>query len=146
MISQIMLKGAVIALLNKEYGLPCYGLEVQEGYETPSFFVQLIPVDVNAVTVNAIENEYLFSINYFQETKSEEDMLNVAWNIQRALGMKLKVDDRSLDVSDYSYDFIGEKSDVLQITFKVSFLDTPGREETQPSMGTVTFQTGLEDI
>lgn len=146
MITPVNIKAAIIKLLKDKYkDIHCYGIDVKEGMIQPSFFIELIPTDISTHTVNTIQNDYLLYITYFTEKKSEVDALNKAFEIQNLFWMKLKVMDRYINVTEYSFDFIGDDSDTLQISVSLSYVDTYGREEKQEPMNNVNFNTKMEE-
>lgn len=146
MITPVNIKSAVIKKLKDKYkDIRCYGTDVKEGLIMPSFFIELVPTNISSQTVNTIQNDFLLYITYMTEKKSEVDALNKAYEIQNLFWMKLKVLDRYINVTEYSFDFIGEDSDTLQILVSLSYVDTFGKEEKQPFMNNVNFNTEMEE-
>ena len=61
-----------------------------------------------------------------------------------AFGLKVKVNDRYINVSDFEYDFVGEKSNILQMSLNVSFMDEIKKEETHQLMKELGVNQRLE--
>ena len=69
MISVVELKKALVDVIRSKYGksYKYYGIEVTEGYEKPSFFTQIVPVEMENVTTNFADSAYSFVVTYFQK-------------------------------------------------------------------------------
>ena len=146
MISIVDLKAALNGVIQNKYGnsYKYYGNEVTEGYVKPSFFTQLLPVQLGNVTTNFSEKRFSFIITYFQKKVDEADALTKVDELMEAFGLKVKVGDRYVNVSDFEYDFIGEKSNILQMSLNVSFLDGIKKEETHQLMNELGLKQRME--
>lgn len=115
---------AVNKLLRNRYqGFKIYGNDVAEGFDKPSFFVNLIPLNLSNESVNYTKNTYSIKVTYFQNTKNEIDNLSKADEIRALFGFHLKVCDQLCHITDFSYDFVGKDSDILQITIDIEYVD-----------------------
>ena len=122
-------------------GYRFYGAEVTEGYEKPSFFTQILPEKMENETKNVRSNVLMFVITYFQKEVDEADMLKKAKEIRNAFGMKVKVGDRYITVTDFDYDFMGSDDNILQMRITVSFYDQiPRKERIRPVIGKVKIR------
>lgn len=122
------IKAAVNKLLKTKYqGYKIYGKEIREGYDKPSFFVEIIDNGNHAKTKNIAEGSFGILITYFQTKRSEEDALKKADEIKRLFGMYLEIGERKLLVKDYSLDFIGEFSDIPQISVDFQYTENTAR-------------------
>lgn len=146
MISIVDLKNALVNVIENKYGksYKYYGNEVTKGYVKPSFFTQLLPVNLDNVTTNFSERKFSFIITYFQKDVDEEDALTKVSELMEAFGLKVKVNDRYVNVSDFEYDFVGEKSNILQMSLNVSFMDEIKKEETHQLMKELGVNQRLE--
>lgn len=131
------IKKAMIQVMKELYpkGYRFYGAEITEGYEKPSFFTQILPVAMDNETKNLRNNVLMFVATYFQKETNESDLLKKAHEIRMAFGLKVKVLDRSLNVTDFDYDFMGNDDDILQVRVTVSFKEQIEREEQHPLAG-----------
>lgn len=127
------IKAAVNRLLKMKYqGYKIYGKEIREGYDKPSFFVEIIDNGNHAKTKNIAEGSFEILITYFQAKRSEEDALKKADEIKQLFGMYLEIKERKLLVKDYSLDFIGEFSDIPQISVDFQYTEnTAGSAENE---------------
>jgi hypothetical protein len=107
-----------------------YGHEVTEGYKTPSFFVDLIPKSILKESINYKKNTYTITITYFQSTANEIDNLTKADEIKELFGYHLTIDDRKALITDYSYDFVGENTNVLQVSIDIEYFEANERVDT----------------
>ena len=146
MISIVDLKAALNGVIQNKYGssYKYYGIEITEGYEKPSFFTQLLPVNLNPITTNFSEKRFSFIITYFSKKVDEEDALTKVSELMDAFGLKVKVKDRYVNVSEFEYEFVGEKSNILQMSLNVSFMDEIKKEETQQLMNELGVKQRLE--
>ncbi len=116
MIQRTDIYTAVNLLLKSKYpSYKTYGHEVTEGYKKPSFFVDLIPRGISNESINFKKYAYTIMITYFQETVDEIDNLKKVDEIQELFGYKLRVKESLFNITDFSYDFVGEFTNVLQI-------------------------------
>lgn len=139
-------KKALIDVLKKVFGkkYKYYGIEVSEGYEKPSFFTQMIPISMENETTNITSSAYSFVITYFQQKIDEADALEVFSKIREGYGLKVKIGDRYINVTDVDYDFVGEKSNILQVTVNVLFKDKIEKEETAQIMKQMEIKRKME--
>ncbi|MGN6713423.1 phage tail terminator family protein [Anaerocolumna jejuensis] len=118
---------AVNARLKTKYNYRTYGQEVAEGYDKPSFFVNLIPKIISNESVFYKRFAYTISITYFSDKTGEVktiDSLKKIDEIQELFGNNLKIKEGvSINLSDYSYDFVGNDADILQISIDTEFYD-----------------------
>ena len=117
-------------LLKMKYPYKIYGKEVKEDFETPSFFTEIIDKGSGAETRNFAKGGFTVKIIYFQDEKNEEDQLEKVDEIKELFGMAFHVGSRYLTVGEYSHDFIGEYSDILQISVDFDYKENTVREDT----------------
>lgn len=103
---------------------------MREGYDTPSFFVEILNKGSKAQTKNFAEGGFTIKIIYFQEEKNELDQLEKVDEINELFGMIFCIGERKLTVGEYSHDFIGEYNDILQISIEVDYIENTRRKET----------------
>lgn len=121
-----------------------YGIEVVEGYVRPAFFTQLRPVSMEDANLNSTENILTFYINYFQKRPDEADILRKVDEIRKLFRHCVKIGDRAVDISGFSYDFIGSDKNILEISFDLSFFGKWEKESTETLMESVLANTSLE--
>lgn len=109
-----------------------YGKEIKEGYETPSFFTEIVDRGSRAETKNFASGGFTVKITYFQKVKNELDQLKKVDEIKDLFGLIFFVGKRRLAVGEYSHDFIGEYSDILQISIDIDYKENTKKEDTAP--------------
>ena len=62
-------------------------------------------------------------ITYFQQTADEIDNLKKVDEIQELFGYKLRVKESLFNITDFSYDFVGEFTNVLQIRVDFDYME-----------------------
>lgn len=130
MIKLLDIYTAVNQLLKTKY--PTYkihGHKVIEGFSTPSFFVDLIPVAMSNETYNYKRYAYTIQITYFQKTVNEIDNLQKIDEIQDLFGYKLAVLDRKITVTDFDYNFVGDNTNRLQFLIDIEFYQQIERQD-----------------
>lgn len=126
-------------------GYHYYSMAVSEGMKRPCFFTQLKPVDMSSVNYNTRNNDMTFYITYFQEEIDEEDMLDVIQSLRDLFGLDVKIGDRYIKVSDFSWDFVGTERNVLEISVSLNWMDEiEHNRNTQPLMETAVINQKLE--
>lgn len=109
-----------------------YGKEIKEGYITPSFFTEILDKGSRAETKNFAEGGFTIKITYFQKEKNELDQLKKVDEIKDLFGLIFFVGKRRLVVGEYSHDFIGEYSDILQISIDIDYKENTKKEDAAP--------------
>lgn len=107
-------------------------MEIKEGYDTPSFFTEIVDKGSRGNTQNFASGGFTIKITYFQDHKNELDQLEKVDTIKELFGMVFKVGDRRLTVGDYSHDYIGEYSDILQISVDIDYKENTQKEDNAP--------------
>ena len=121
---------AVNALLKSKYPYKIYGKEIKEGYNAPCFFIEIVDKGSRAETKNFIGGGFTLKITYFQNIKNELDQLEKVDEIKDLFGLIFCVGERKLTVGEYSHDYIGEYSDILQISIDIDYKENTEKEET----------------
>lgn len=109
-----------------------YGKEIKEGYETPSFFTEIVDRGSRAETKNFASGGFTVKVTYFQKVKNELDQLKKVDEIKDLFGLIFFVGKRRLVVGEYSHDFIGEYSDILQISIDIDYKENTKKEDAAP--------------
>lgn len=124
---------AVNELLSTKYPMyKIYGKEIKEGYTAPSFFTEILDKGSRANTKNFVSGGFTVKIIYFQKEKNELDQLKKVDEIKNLFGLIFFVGERRLLVREYSHDFIGEYSDILQISIDINYKENTKKEDTAP--------------
>lgn len=117
----------------QENGYSVVASEVQEGFERPVCFIEVLPVSVT------LENRFTelvtvgVEISYHPETETREELITNAENIKRIfLYAPLAVKDRFLSVNEITFD--ADKSALIAY-FELEYLqETQTTDETLPKM------------
>lgn len=141
MITIIEIKKAVIQLLKKEFpDVTIYGNEVREGYQTPSFFVQIIPITMCHETVNFNYYKYLIVITCFPKQASEVEHYQMVQRLERVIGRKLLIQTRKIETDEFEFELVGEERNILQISFSLSYHEKEKRTSTAPPATTIYYK------
>ena len=128
----VEIKQAINGLLKGKYpSVKIYGKEIREGFETPAFFAEVLDKGSRGQTKNFATGGFTVVITYFQKTTNELDQLQKVDEIKELFGMVFNVGQRKLTVGEFSHDFIGEFSDILQISIDFNYKENTRKEETQ---------------
>jgi len=86
------IKKAINTILKNSFPtVTLFANEVEEGFDKPAFFTQLIPVSLNYETVNFMNVRLMVVINYYTRVSVEVDNLKMAGDLKKAFGMALEV-------------------------------------------------------
>lgn len=122
-LSQAEIKRAANGLLEEATGLKIYGREITEGYDTPSLFIEIVPGPFRRQTRNFAKSGFSLKITYFQDAPREIEQLELVDTVKAAFGMVFAIGDRNLTVGEITYDYIGQKEDILQISVEFEYLE-----------------------
>lgn len=100
-----------------------YGVEVKEGYKTPSFFTSLVSFPETPANRNFINGGFTYKIVFFQDVKDELEQLDVLDTIYELFGLSVQIGERTLICKEKDYDYVGEKADILEISIKFEFME-----------------------
>ena len=106
-----------------------YGKEIQEGYDTPCFFTEVIDRGSRGETKNFAKAGFTIKITYFQAEKNELDQLKKVDEIKSLFGLIFYVGNRRLTVGEFSHDFIGKYQDILQISIEIDYKENTKKED-----------------
>lgn len=127
------IKTAVNQLLRSKYrNYKIYGKEIKEGYTAPAFFTEILDKGSKSETKNFATGGFALKITYFQKEKNELDQLKKVDEIKDLFGLIFLVGERQLTVGEYSYDYVGEYSDILQISVDINYAENTRKPETEP--------------
>ena len=73
-------------------------------------------------------------ITYVQRVSEQVDNLSKAEKIGEKLGMNLCVNDRQLQVLRYAHEYIGEKNNILQISFALDWWESTQKRPKEETM------------
>ena len=111
-----------------------YGNDTVDKAVPPYFFVECIPVGVNRQTKNMLNKSCSVMITYVQRISNQVDNLSKAEKIGEKLGMNLCVNDRQLQVHRYTHEYIGEKNNILQISFALDWWESTQKRPEEEIM------------
>ncbi|MCI8483500.1 MAG: hypothetical protein HFH41_04075 [Lachnospiraceae bacterium] len=139
MLSQAAIKTAANKLLKEKTGLKIYGREVTEGYDTPSLFIEIIAKSFKRETRGFAKSGFILKITYFQEITNEMQQLQMVDTIKDAFGMVVVVEERHLTVGGITYDYIGQKENILQVSVEFDFYENTAEEPEGEEAGEMEF-------
>lgn len=154
MIGLFDIKTTLGDLLGKKYGYKIHGMEVTEGYDRPSFFIDVRQTNASDVNANYSEKSFYITITYFQKELDEADNLEKVQEIEQLLRpnnvkngrrlMRLNVGERYLPVFDYANDYVGTDRNILQIEFEIKFQECREHKENNVRMGEILIEQKFE--
>ena len=111
-----------------------YGNDTVDKAVPPYFFVECIPAGVNRQTKNMMNKSCSVMITYVQRISNQVDNLFKAEKIEEMLGMNLCVNERQLQVLRYAHEYIGEKNNILQISFALDWWESTQKRPEEETM------------
>lgn len=139
MLSQVAIKKAANELLKTATGLKVYGKEVTEDWSTPSLFIEIIPKPFRGKPGGFAKSGFAVKITYLQDAPNELEQLQMVDTVKAAFGMVFTVQDRRLTVGEITYDYIGEKENILQISVDFDFYENSTTEPEGEIAGEMEF-------
>lgn len=95
-------------------------------------------------TKNFASGGFTVKITYFQREKNEADQLEKADEIKELFRLVFQVGKRKLTTGEYSHSFVGEYSDILQISIDFDYKENTCKEDTAPLAEKIYLNTGQE--
>lgn len=119
MITEIDIKQAISSILKEKIGYKIYSNNVKEGYKTPCFFIQLLPVTTDLENTNTIKNNLMIEIVYFSNKKSDLDNMTIYNEVKNFIFPVLAVKDRKLIVKNFNYLIL--EDNIMSIRFNLNY-------------------------
>lgn len=118
------IKATLNSYLEEKYkNIKIYGKDVAEGYITPCFFTSVISFPETQSNKNFVSSGFTYKIAYFQSVKDEVDQLEKLDEIYDLFEKSIVIKDRTLLIKEKDFEYIGEKSDILEISIKCEYLE-----------------------
>ncbi|ACQ51878.1 hypothetical protein AGE29_06675 [Clostridium botulinum] len=119
MISILDIKKVINSKLSDIEDVKVYGNEVKEGFERPSFFVQLFMENNDLFSYSVTENFIIVEIVYFSKENTQLDNLKMYEKLKKSFSSPLELDNRKILPQKIRADF----NDVLSFKFNLNFYD-----------------------
>ncbi|MBD5089512.1 MAG: hypothetical protein HDT30_12025 [Clostridiales bacterium] len=119
-----------------------YGVDIVEGYQRPCFFTKLQSIQMRPENYNTYFNQVAFYITYMQKEVDEVDMMKKIEEIKELFNLYIKVGKRTLDVTGFDYDFIGNDKNILEISIDLEWMDRIEHKTNQPLMADFFIREG----
>lgn len=114
----------VSSLIKGKYGYDVYGNEVIEGYNTPSFFLEIKPKSITVESAVTKKFIYTILITYNQKVASELDNLTKVDDMMELFGNNLPLSDgKSINLSSFTYEFTGTNANLLKFSMETEYYD-----------------------
>lgn len=146
MIAPLIIKEYYIRKLKEKFEYPCYEFGVVEGMRLPCIFVRITGSgEIN--TKNTYSHEYTVEtvIMYGKTEKNVEvQALKDVETIKEVVMTHLDVKGRKLPVSNFEFNYTGERGNIPRITFDLDFFDSLYKEEDVETMEIVKIKEELK--
>lgn len=147
MIMQQDIKAAYIKILRENCSgvKKIYETAVEEGYVTPSFFVQMIPMEYRKrQTSSVVSSKYMMETTYLEKRKSEIEQILIADQIRKGIGDYIAVGDRKLTIYDPEIQYTGQTKNIMQFLFYLEFLEDVREIEQREMIQKITIKEDLK--
>lgn len=148
MIMQQDIKAEFVAVLRKSCPevKKIYETAVEEGYVTPSFFVQMIPMEYRKrQTASIVSSKYMVETTYLERRKSEIEQMLIADKIRRGIGDYLEVGERKLPVLEPEIQYTGQARNIMQFVFQLEFLEDIREIEEEKMMKEIVIKEEIKN-
>ena len=122
-----------------------YAKEVVEGYERPSFFTQIVPVEMEPENYNTRKCRVTFYIYYMQESTDEVEMMDVIDKIRNAFNLYVIIGNRAVDVNGIEWQYTGEERNIPEIALDISWMEKIEHENSAEIMRDFYFRKEMEE-
>ena len=105
-----------------------YMRDVKEAYVMPCFFIFVDLEDESPSSVATVLKHYKVSIQYYERNHMEKNTVKILNGLRELFlykrALRLHIKDRWLEVRHLSYDYVGSRMDIPEITFELEFFDS----------------------
>ncbi|MDU4596445.1 phage tail terminator family protein [Clostridium botulinum] len=140
------IKDAITLKINTKFpNIEIYEEELQQGFEEPAFFVQLIPINNIRKSKNIRNRLLLVDIQYFPKGSSREEAFNVADTLEQIFIDYIRVKDRALKVDNVGYtvkyDGIGI---ILHFQITIDYFEAiPKQQDNLETINEIVLKKGV---
>lgn len=120
-------------------------MAVSEGFDRPSFFTQIKPVEMNPTNYNSRYNRVTFYIDYMQKSVDEVDALDTIQKLRDLFGLAAEIGNRAVKVVSFDYDFIGTERNIPEISIDFEWMDRIEHVVNEPLMESAEINRKLEE-
>lgn len=120
-------------------------MAVVEGYDRPCFFTQIRPIDTSPVNYNTRHHQVAFYITILQKQVDEEEMLRMIQEVQDLFGLNVKIGKKSLNVTDFDWQYAGTDRNVPEISIGLEWLEKIVHEVNEPLVERVITEKEMEE-
>ena len=117
-----------------------YGKDTDEDYTRPCLFTEIIPKSGKNQTQTWYESGVIFKITFLEKEKNEIAQLELYDEIRELFGMYLKVGNRCLTISNISFDYIGEKTDIIQISIDIDYQENTEKPDESENIENIEIK------
>ncbi|MGL5245777.1 MAG: phage tail terminator family protein [Sarcina sp.] len=126
MITLVDIKEAIREKL-EPLDIKIYGNEIEEGYNRPCFFTQILPVGgLEQYSRNLVENNFMIEIVYFSKEETQLDNLKMSDTLRNIFFPFFNVETRKIRVTEFKQD---TSNNILSLRFYINFYDWISKEE-----------------
>lgn len=122
-----------------------YSMAVVEGYDRPCFFTQIRPINTSPVNYNTCHHQVVFYITILQKQVDEEEMLRMIQEIQDLFGLNVKIGEKSLNVTDFDWQYAGTDRNVPEVSIELEWLEKIVHEVNEPLVERVITEKEMEE-
>lgn len=122
-----------------------YSIARAEDNDRPAFFFYLKPVIIEASNNRTRRNVLSLYVDYHQKVKGESGMYEAADKIREALGWKYKIPEGYINVTEFDWEFVGRKRDVMELNITLEYYDAIQTDEHADIMESVDVNYNLKE-
>ncbi|MCD3206774.1 hypothetical protein G8T60_12110 [Clostridium botulinum C] len=131
MIDLVDIKKSINILL-KDTGIKTLDNSIKEGFERPSFFVQILPISgTDLLKSDTLKNSYMVEINYFSKEKTQLDNLKMSDILKNKVFPYININERKLVPLNVR---ATEVEGILSFKFNLNWLDSLEDKKQYPPM------------
>lgn len=131
MIDLVDIKKSINILL-KDTGIKTLDNSIKEGFERPSFFVQILPISgTDLLKSDTLKNSYMVEINYFSKEKTQLDNLKMSDILKNKVFPCININERKLVPLNVR---ATEVEGILSFKFNLNWLDSLEYKKQYPLM------------
>lgn len=139
-------KSGIVSMIHNQFpAIKIYSLAVVENYKRPAFFIQLKPNTMEPTNYNSRYNQMTLYIDYMQNVIDEGDALDVIEGLRDLFGLSITIEDRSIHVTGFDYDFVGTDRNIPEISIDLEWTDRIDHLVTEPTMENMALNEQLEE-
>ena len=114
---------SIAETIKNKFNIPCYSRDTKEGGKKPCFFVEINIDSISRDTKYYDDYFVQIDLTYLDTKRDDITFYNIIKQMQELYKHYIKVGDRTLHVTNFDYNYVGDNDEQLAFQIDTKFKD-----------------------